>query len=40
MLCAERVVGGKCPVTKISKVSGELFKTEELYEQAMEVIGK
>ncbi len=36
----ERVVGGKCPVTKISKVSGELFKTEELYEQAMEVIGK
>jgi len=36
----ERVLGGKCPVSRISKVSGELFKTEEVYDQAMEVIGK
>ena len=36
----ERVLSGKCPVTRISKVSGELFKTEEVYNKAMEVIGR
>ena len=40
VLEVERVLGGKCPVTGISKVSGELFKTDELYEKVMEVIGK
>lgn len=36
----ERVVGGKCPVACIEKPSGELFKTEELYEKVMAVIEK
>ena len=34
----ERFVAGKCPVVGINKVSGELFKTEELYEKVMAVI--
>ena len=34
----ERVLRGRCPVSLISKVSGELFKPEELYEKAMMVV--
>ena len=36
----ERVLRGRCPVSTVSKVSGELFKPEELYEKAMAVIRK
>lgn len=38
VLEVERVVGCKCPVCGISKVSGELFKAEELYEKVMAVM--
>lgn len=34
----ERILAGACPVELISKVSGELFKTEELYDKVMAVI--
>ncbi|MEG2204833.1 MAG: 2-oxoacid:acceptor oxidoreductase subunit alpha, partial [Oscillospiraceae bacterium] len=40
VLEVERVLGGKCPVTLIGKPSGELFKTEELYEKVMAVMNK
>ncbi len=38
VLEVERIVGGACPVELIAKVSGELFKAEELYENVMAVI--
>ena len=39
VLEVERIVGGKCPTTLIPKVSGELFRIEELTAKIMEVIG-
>ena len=36
----ERVTAGSCPVVGIPKVSGELFKAEELLEKAKAVIGR
>ncbi len=38
VLEVERLVAGKLPVHKISNVTGELFKTEELYRDVMAVI--
>jgi 2-oxoglutarate ferredoxin oxidoreductase subunit alpha len=40
VLEVERVVGCQAPVSGISKVSGELFKAEELYENVMAVMNK
>ena len=38
VLEVERLAGGCAPVHSITKVSGELFKTEELYQDVMAVI--
>ncbi len=38
VLEVERLVGGKCPVHHIGKVTGELFRTEELYQEVMAVM--
>lgn len=38
VLEVERIIGGVCPVELITKVTGELFKTDELYEKVMAVI--
>ncbi len=38
VLEVERVAGGRLPVHSLTKITGELFKAEELYKDAMEVI--
>lgn len=38
VLEVERLTAGACPVHSITKVTGELFKTEELYNDVMAVI--
>lgn len=38
VLEVQRVVGGKAKTTPVSKVSGELFKVDELYDEIMAVI--
>ena len=38
VLEVERIVSGACPVELIAKVTGELFKTDELYDEVMAVI--
>jgi 2-oxoglutarate ferredoxin oxidoreductase subunit alpha len=40
VLEVERNVAGRCPTSSITKVSGELFKTEEIYEKVMAVINR
>jgi 2-oxoglutarate ferredoxin oxidoreductase subunit alpha len=40
VLEVERHVAGKCPTTCITKVSGELFKTDEIYDKVMAVINR
>jgi 2-oxoglutarate ferredoxin oxidoreductase subunit alpha len=37
VLEVERITGGKCPVSHVGKVTGELFSTEEIYDFAMAV---
>lgn len=38
VLEVERNVAGRCPTSSITKVSGELFKTQEIYDKVMAVI--
>ncbi|HPY37366.1 MAG TPA: 2-oxoacid:acceptor oxidoreductase subunit alpha, partial [Clostridia bacterium] len=40
VLEVERIVKGSCDVKLIAKASGELFKTDELYNQVAGVIGE
>jgi 2-oxoglutarate ferredoxin oxidoreductase subunit alpha len=40
VLEVERNVAGRCPTTSITKVSGELFRAEEIYDKVMAVINR